>query len=155
MQVLNKYDKEQLVVELYRAGKTMREIASAVHMSFGDIGKIIKRTDGHTVSDISTNLSNKSKETKALWLFEQKKRPIAVAVELDIPYGEVIDLQLEFWALKQLYDLPLVYHELKHDIDSFFKLFKILKKNKMLNERNIHQILRYAGYDLPSLENKI
>jgi hypothetical protein len=155
LQVLNKYEKEQLVIKLYQDGKTIRDIASAVHMSFGDIGKIVKRTDGRTESDISANLSNKSKETKALWLFEQKKRPIDVAIELDIPYGEVIDLQLEFWALKELYDLPLVYHELKHDIDSFFKLFKLLKKNKMLNERDIYRILRYAGHDLPSLENKI
>jgi hypothetical protein len=155
LQVLNKYEKEQLVIKLHQDGKTIRDIASAVHMSFGDIGKIVKRTDGRTESDISTNLSNKSKETKALWLFEQKKRPIEVAIELDIPYGEVIDLQLEYWALKELYDLPLVYHELKHDFDSFLKLFKILKKNKILNERNIYRILRYTGHDLPALENKI
>ena len=108
MQVLNKYDKEQLVIKLYQDGKTMREIASAVHMSFGDIGKIIKRIDGRSESDISTNLNNKSKETKALWLFEQKKRPIDIAIELDISYSEVIDLQQEYWALKELYDLPLV-----------------------------------------------
>jgi hypothetical protein len=34
-------------------------------------------------------------------------------------------------------------------------LFKALKKNKMLNERDIYRILKYAGHDLPSLENKI
>jgi hypothetical protein len=106
-------------------------------------------------SDISTNLSNKSKETKELWLFEQKKHPIDIAIELDISYGEVIDLQLEYWALKQLYDLPLVYQELKRDFDSFFKLFKIFKKNKILNERDISKLIRYANHDLSSLENKI
>jgi hypothetical protein len=74
---------------------------------------------------------------------------------LDISYNEVIDLQLEFWALKELYDLPLVYHELKHDFDSFLKLFKILKKNKMLNERDIYRILKYAAHELPTLETKI
>jgi hypothetical protein len=155
LQVLNKYEKEQLVIKLHQDGKTIRDIASAVHLSFSDIGKIIKRIDGRTENDISTNLNNKSKETKALWLFEQKKRPIDVAIELDFSYSEVIDLQQEYWALKQLYDLPLVYQELKHDIDSFFKLFKALKKNKMLNERDIYRILKYAGHDLPSLENKI
>jgi hypothetical protein len=96
LQVLNKYEKEQLVIKLHQHGKTIRDIASAVHMSFSDIGKIIKRIDGRTENDISTNLSNKSKETKALWLFEQKKRPIDIAIELDISYNEVIDLQLEF-----------------------------------------------------------
>ena len=64
MQVLNKHDKEQLVTKMHQEGRTVREIASAVHMSFGDIGKIIKRIDGRTENDISTNLNNKSKETK-------------------------------------------------------------------------------------------
>lgn len=42
----NKYDKEHLVIKLHQEGKTIRDIASAAHMSFGDIGKIINRIDG-------------------------------------------------------------------------------------------------------------
>jgi hypothetical protein len=37
MQVLNKYEKEELVIKMHREGKTSLEIASSVHMSFGDI----------------------------------------------------------------------------------------------------------------------
>ena len=88
MQVLNKYDKEQLVIKLHKDGKTMRDIAHAAHLSFGDIGKIIRRIDGQ-VNDDDINLGNKSKESKALWLFKNGKRPIDVAIELDIPYDEV------------------------------------------------------------------
>ena len=36
----NKAKAEQ-VIELYKQGKTIREIAKIVHMSFGDIGAII------------------------------------------------------------------------------------------------------------------
>jgi hypothetical protein len=57
--------------------------------------------------------------------------------------------------LIQLYDLPLIYQELKYGFDSFFELFKLLKKNKMLSKQHILKILKYAGHDLPSLENKI
>ena len=46
MQVLNKYDKEQLVIKLHKAGKTIRDIAQAVHISFTDIGKIIRKMIG-------------------------------------------------------------------------------------------------------------
>ena len=46
MQVLNKYDKEQLVIKLHKAGKTIRDIAQAVHISFTDIGKIIRKING-------------------------------------------------------------------------------------------------------------
>ncbi|MGA6991855.1 MAG: hypothetical protein WBX81_15670, partial [Nitrososphaeraceae archaeon] len=128
MQVLNKYDKEQLVIKLHKDGKTMRDIAHAAHLSFGDIGKIIRRIDGQ-VNDDDINLGNKSKESKALWLFKNGKRPIDVAIELDIPYDEVTELEQEYWALNQLYDLPLIYQELKHEFDLFFKLFKLMKKN--------------------------
>jgi hypothetical protein len=153
---LNKKEKEELVVKLHQENKTIRQIAEIVHMSFKDIGAIVRRIDGNNNDKcIDTKLSNKTKATQALYLFEHGKKPIEIAIELDISYNEVIDLQLEFWALKELYDLPLIYHELKHDFDSFLKLFKILKKNKILNERDIYRILRYAGHDLPSLENKI
>lgn len=152
MQALNKYDKEQLVIKLHHEGKTMREIASTAHMSFGDIGKIIHRADG-TSSD--ADLRSKTKATQALHMSNIGKKPINVAIELDLPESEVFDLQAEFWALNQLYELLLVYQELKHDFDSFFELFKLLKKSKMLSKQHILKILRYAGHDLPPLENKI
>jgi chromosome segregation ATPase len=152
MQVLSKHDKEQLVIKLHQEGKTIRDIASAAHVSFGDIKKIIQSANG----DVDTfDLSNKSKSTQALHLFKNGKTPLEVAIELDLPESEVYDLQQEFWALNQLYDFSLALMELKHDIDPFVKLFRILKKNKMLNKEYIIKLLKYAGHDLPTLENKI
>jgi hypothetical protein len=58
MQVLNKYDKEQLVIKLHQEGKTMPEIASAAHMSFGDIGKIIKKVDGRANDENDIDLDS-------------------------------------------------------------------------------------------------
>ena len=49
--LLNKKEKEQLVIQLYQDGKTIRDIAHAAHLSFGDIGKIIKRLDGEDESE--------------------------------------------------------------------------------------------------------
>jgi chromosome segregation ATPase len=72
-----------------------------------------------------------------------------------LPESEVYDLQQEFYALNQLYDLSLVFMELKHDIDPFVTLFRILKKNRMLNKYYISKLLRYADHDLPSLENRV
>ena len=34
-------------------------------------------------------------------------------------------------------------------------MFKIFKKSKILNERDISKLIRYPNHDLPSLENKI
>jgi transposase len=44
--VLNRRDKEQLVIELHRQGKTIREIASAAHLSFTGIGAIVRKFEG-------------------------------------------------------------------------------------------------------------
>jgi len=48
VQVLNKFEKEELVIKMHQDGKTIREIASAAHMSFGDIAKVIRRIGGPT-----------------------------------------------------------------------------------------------------------
>ena len=154
MQVLNKYDKEQLVIKLHQDGKTIRDIAHAAHLSFGDIGKIIKRMDGRA-NDFDLNLSNKSKATQAMVLFKNGRKPIEVSIELDISAREIEDILQEYWVLNQLDELALVYYEIKNDLDLFLKLFHTLKKNKSINRRDIERLLGYAVYDLPSVENRI
>jgi hypothetical protein len=121
-------------------------------MSFGNIGKIIQRIEGR---DENTNISNKSKATQAMFLFKSGKKAIEVAIELDISASEVEDILREYWLLNQLEDLGLVYYEVKNYLEIFLILFHTLKKNKSINQKNIERLLRYAVYDLPSLENRI
>ena len=152
--ILNKKEKEELVVKLHQESKTLRQIAEIVHMSFKDIGKIIRRIDGRADDDDNTDISNKSKATKALWLFKNGKRPIDVAIDLDISYDEVTELEQEYWALTELYDLAFVFMEIKNYLSSFMKLYKLLKQHKMLGEKQVLKFLRYASDDLPTLENR-
>ena len=102
MQVLNKYDKEQLVIKLHQEGKTIREIASAAHISLTDIGTIIRRIDGGDNDDTveTKDIKKKSRETKALYLFSNGKKPIDVAMELDLSASEVHDMLEEYLGLK-------------------------------------------------------
>jgi cytidylate kinase len=44
--LLNKHQKKALVIELYKQGKTRRQIAQTVHMSFKDIADIINEYTG-------------------------------------------------------------------------------------------------------------
>jgi len=157
MQVLNKYDKELLVIELHSQGKTIRQIAAAAHLSFSDIGTSIRREDGHDKDDdIETkDLKNKTKTTQALHLFKSGKKPIDVAIELDISANEIEDMLQEFWILNQLDELALVYLEVKTFLPSFLKLFHCLKERRMLDEKNIFKLLGYANYDLSDLENRV
>jgi hypothetical protein len=152
--VLNKKEKEQLVIEMHQQGRTIREIAQRVHISFKDIGTIIRKIDGQQDNN-ANSCSNKSKATRALYLFSIGKTPIDLAIELDLSALEVEDLQQEYWALKQLHELALLFSEIKNYLPPFIKLFNLLKRNKMLREEYITKFLRYADHDLPTLENNI
>jgi hypothetical protein len=153
MHVLNKYDKEQLVIKLHKAGKTIRDIAQAVHISFTDIGKIIRKINGQ--KDEMLDLENKSKDTQALYLFSNGKTPLEVKFEIDIPTSDVYDLQEEFWALDQLQELAFVFSEIKNFLPSFMKLYRSLKEYGTLNEEYLVGFLKYAGHDLPELTYRI
>lgn len=154
--VLNRRDKEQLVIKLHQEGKTIRDIASAAHLSFTDIGKIIRKIDGKDDDGIEMKDSkNKSKGTQALFLLTNGKKPIEVAIELDLPSIEVENMQQEFWVLNQLDELALIYHEIKSHLTLFLRLFHIMKRNRLINEKDIQNALRYAAHDLPSLEDRI
>jgi cytidylate kinase len=70
--VLNKQEKEKLVIRLHREGKTFREIAHIGHLSFTDIGKIIRKINGQKDEDI--DLKNKSKDTQVYTYFQLVRR---------------------------------------------------------------------------------
>jgi hypothetical protein len=59
------------------------------------------------------------------------------------------------WALNQLHELGFLFNEIRNYLPSFIKLFNLLKRNKMLGDGYISKFLRYANYDLPTLENKL
>jgi hypothetical protein len=115
--VLNRRDKEQLVIKPYREGKTIREIAHAAHVSFTDIGSIIRRIDGQ--DDKTKDVKNKSKDSQALYLFSTGKKPVDVAIELDVSASEVQNLLKEFWALNDLHEPAFIYNEIRTFLPSF------------------------------------
>jgi hypothetical protein len=156
--MLTRTEKEQRVIELYQQGKTIREIAQEVHISFGDIGAIIKKVTGSQDDDGKSKEQDKapitlSKDSQAFKLFSDGKKPIEVAIKLDLAANEVDRLYQQFWRLKGLYQLNLVYKEIKHYLPSFLKLFKIMKHQKMMSEHHVVDALRF-GKELPQLKDQ-
>jgi transposase-like protein len=111
--VLSRSEKEELVKQLYEEGRTIREIAKEVHMSFGPIGNIIRKVTGDSSKD-SNNEHTKSKETEALKLFQEGKIPVEVAIILGISPDETEDLYLGYLRLKNLHQFVLIYKEMKY-----------------------------------------
>ena len=101
------------------------------------------------------DMSGKSKETHALSMFLQGKRPVDVAIELDLSASEVQNILEEYWALNDLHELAFVYNEIKTFLPSFLKLFHCLKERRMLDEKHISNVLRYVGNDLPQLTDRV
>jgi hypothetical protein len=66
--VLARSEKQKAVIELPNQGKTVRQIAQFVHVSFGDICFIIRRETGE---DEELNRIRMSKASQALRLLEQ------------------------------------------------------------------------------------
>jgi hypothetical protein len=151
LQVLNRRDKEQLVIKLHHEGKSIRTIASLAHLSFSDIGTIVRKINGQDNGAEMKDLKCKTKDTQAFWLFSRGKKPIDVAIELDLSASQVHEMQEEFWALTDLHELAFVYGKIKNFLPSFLKLFQSLKEFGMLNEESLSNFLKYAGHDLPEL----
>ena len=87
--LLNRHQKKVLVVELYKQGKTRRQIAEVVHMSFKDIAAIINE---YTGEDERVHKPDKSKDARAFGLFLQGKQSVEVAIELDMSADQIEDL---------------------------------------------------------------
>jgi hypothetical protein len=52
-----------------------------------------------------------------------------------------------------LYQLNLVYKEIKHYLPSFLKLFKLMKQQKMMSEHHVVDALR-VDKELPHLKDQ-
>jgi hypothetical protein len=137
--MLSRTEKEQRVIELYQEGKTIREIAREVHMSFGNIGSIIRKFTGiddakskEQQDKASTTLS---KDTQAFKLFSDGKKPTEVTIKLDLGADVVDNLYQQFWRLEGLYQLNMIYKEIRRYLPSFLKLFKLMKQQKMMGNK--------------------
>ena len=95
MVLLNKHQKKTLVIELFKQGKTRRQIAEIAHMSFKDIADVINE---YTGEDIRVNKPEKSKDARAFELFLQGKQSVEVAIELDMSADEVEGLHVQYLA---------------------------------------------------------
>jgi len=150
--ILTKQEREQFVIDLYNQGKTIRDIAKEVRMSFRDIGAILKKASGEMEEkqDIKEPLSVSN---KAYRLFSKGKTPIQVAITLNLSEDETTKFYQEYWNLKQMHELRMVYEEIGANIVHFLKLYR-LSKDAYMNPRQIVNLLQIANNDLQSVEQR-
>jgi transposase len=149
--LLNKHQKKALVMELYNQGKTRRQIAETVHMSFKDIADIINE---YTGEDKQVNKPEKSKDSRAFELFLQGKQSVEVAIELDMPADRVEELHVQYWRLSELDDLEELYYEAGYSLPLLLRLHNILKDKRITKDKDISDLIELANDGLPNLRAK-
>ena len=145
---LNRHQKKALVIELYSQGKTRRQIAEIVHMSFKDIADVIKEYNGE---DIRVNKPGKSKDAQAFELFLQGKQSVEVAIELDMPADQVEELHVQYWRLSKLDNLEILYHETEYSLSLLLRLYNVLKDKRITKDKDISDLIELANDGLPNL----
>jgi hypothetical protein len=123
-------------------------------MSFRDIGAILNKTfveKAEGSKEQQEEIQQLSVSSQAYKLFSERKTPLEVAIELNLGESEATKLYKEYWKLKQLHNLNMVYEETKGDIEPFLKLYKLAKR-KGIGVKQVVDILAIANNDLPALE---
>ena len=117
--ILNKSEKEDLVIKLANEGRTTREIAEQVHISFRAIGKIIDRVTGDDVAiedeEKERRLKNLSPYAQAFKMFKDGLPLADVAIELDINADTILSYFRDYLRLSRMESLVDMYNELKGD----------------------------------------
>lgn len=148
----NKNEKEKTVIDLYVEGKTIREIAKIVHMSFSTISSIIKNFENGLKRKDNLKNSIISEETKAIQLFSEGKTPTRVKIELDMATEEVERLYKDYWKLRGLYQLYNFYEtEIKEDLSSFLKLYERTREFGISDEVIIQALRNINEFPLINL----
>ena len=148
---LNKFEKEKRVIEMYLAGKTIREISKEVHMSFRDISKIIKAYEKkqnlalkEKLKIDSSHIKKKlSKNTQAFKLFHDGKKLTEVAIFLQIPAEKIEKLWSQFMRLEKMYECYEFYQDYEYDIPRLLSINNFIKKNN-IQGKDIATVLKEA-----------
>ena len=148
---MNRLEKEEYVIGLYKENKSTREIAKLTHMSFRDIGAITKKlkleADGKKGPlKEDDNIKSKSKTTQALKLFSELKTPVEVAIALDLPVDQVRTIYREYWELDGMFKLAQIYDEAKYDVHDLLELYRMVKGLGM-EKQDIINVLDYVKYN--------
>jgi hypothetical protein len=98
--------------------------------------------------------NNLSISAQAYKLFSDRKTPLEVAIALNLREPEATKFYREYWKLKQLHDLNMVYEETKCDIDPFLRLYR-LSKAKGMDVKQVVDLLTIANNDLPAIEERV
>ena len=141
---LNKFEKEKKVIELHKQGKTIREIAPIVHMSFRDISKKIKAYDKKISmqqskkDDTQSTTKKLSQSSQAFILFRRGKKIEEVKVLLDMPFKKAVLYWQQYLKSIRMFEAFEFYKEYSYDVPMLLSINNFMKRNSMFGNDIVH-----------------
>ena len=164
--VLTRQEKEKKILDLYNQGKTYKEIAVEARVSLRDINPVLKRAEKERGNDLGINTQEGNNggtgnhQTQKVYAFSQAyrlfsdgKTPLDVAIELNLREPEATRYYRQYWKLRQLYSLNMVYEEIGDDIIHIPKIHRKIRAAGMGVDQAI-SLIKNANSELPTLEEK-
>jgi chromosome segregation ATPase len=164
--VLTRQEKEKMILDLYNQGKTYKEISEIVRVSPRDIKPVLAKAEKEREKELGINTQDRKKDdtgnsqtqkahifNQAYRLFSEGKPPLDVAIELDLKEKDVTKYYREYWKLRQIYSLNMVYEEIGDDIIHITKIHRKIRAAGMRVDQAIN-LIKNANNDLPTLEEK-
>ena len=110
MIILNRSDKERIIIKLYREGRNWDYIAEASHSSMSTIKKVIDKYEQPRAPKV------KSDGSRALQMYSKNLNPLEVAIKLNISAEEAEKYQQEFWRLRGMTVLAETYKQNRNSL---------------------------------------
>ena len=140
--VLTRQEKEKLILDLYNQGKTYKQIAETARVSPRDIKPVLEKAEKEREKELGINTQEEdnggtanqnqtqkkiSISSQAYRLFSEGKTPLDVAIELNIKEPEATKYYRQYWKLRQLHNLYLIYEEIGDGIVHIVKHYRKMK----------------------------
>jgi hypothetical protein len=161
--VLTRQEKEKKILDLYNEGKTYKQIAEIVRVSLRAINPVLKKAEKEREGELGINTQEgdtknnhtqrTSASSQAYCLFSEGKTPLDVAIELNLKERDVTKYYREYWKLRQLYSLNIVYEEIGDNIIHIPKIHRKIRAAGMGVDQAIN-LIKNANNDLSVLEQK-
>ncbi len=131
--ILNRQQKENLVIDLLNQGISVPQIAKQAHVSFTDIKKIRMKVTGD-VSEVNQEDQKKkplSIPSQAFKLFLEGKSIVKVAIELDLPTDQVLKVHSDYLILQNMERASRILTENRKNLDAYLSLFDFVNGNNI------------------------
>jgi hypothetical protein len=129
---------EELIVQLHKEGRTMREISKLIRKNFTYIGAVLRKRFPEEYTDSCTT----NRETQALKLFSEKRTPTQVAIELGSSTDDTEKFYTNFWRLEGLYELYNIYKDYTRNLREFLHFLNQLRERKVTTRRGFKKVLK-------------